>query len=190
MKLERALQFAKSLLASAVKEGDIAIDCTVGNGHDTTYLAELVGTTGKVIGFDVQSAAIKNTTDRLVSANLINRVILNNIGHENLIDVVDEDYFNKVTGAVFNLGYLPGSDKKVVTMPETTITAINQLLKIMAPGGLIVLVVYHGHEEGVVERDALLNYVTQLDQQLAHVLKYQFINQKNNPPFVIAIEKR
>jgi hypothetical protein len=36
----------------------------------------------------------------------------------------------------------------------------------------------------------LLEYVQRLDQQQAHVLRYEFINQINHPPFIIAIEKR
>ena len=42
----------------------------------------------------------------------------------------------------------------------------------------IILVIYHGHDEGKLERDALLKYLKELDQQKAHVLQYQFINQK------------
>lgn len=190
MRLERVLQFAKSLLEKSVTAGDITVDCTVGNGHDTVFLAQLVGDSGKVIGFDVQTMAIQNTSTRLQSHNLQNRVTLYNVGHEYLIEKIDNSYEGKITGAIFNLGYLPGSDKKIVTKPKTTIAAIEQLLKIMAPGGMIVIVVYHGHKAGAVERDYLLSYVTQLDQKVAHVLKYQFINQKNNPPFIIAIEKR
>jgi hypothetical protein len=60
----------------------------------------------------------------------------------------------------------------------------------MASEGIIVLVIYHGHEEGTIERDELLHYCGQLDQNLAHVLQYQFINQANNPPFIVAIEKK
>lgn len=56
--------------------------------------------------------------------------------------------------------------------------------------GIIILVIYHGHDEGKLERDALLKYLKELDQQKAHVLQYQFINQKNNAPFICAIEKR
>ena len=35
----------------------------------------------------------------------------------------------KLLDAIFNLGYLPGGDKSIVTKPETTISAIEQLLK-------------------------------------------------------------
>lgn len=65
MKLERVLPFARSLLQTAVKEGDYAVDATLGNGHDTCFLAEIVGDSGKVFGFDIQKEAIESSTTRL-----------------------------------------------------------------------------------------------------------------------------
>ncbi|EKN65987.1 rRNA methylase [Neobacillus bataviensis LMG 21833] len=190
MKMERILPFAKNLLDRVVKPGDVVVDATVGNGHDTIFLASLVGETGKVYGFDVQEEAISATSDRLTEHNLSEWVTLFHAGHEQLSDKIPADDHGKIKGAIFNLGYLPGSDKTIVTRAETTIAAIEQLLKMMAPEGIIVLVIYHGHEQGAVERDFLLPYCQQLDQKTAHVLQYQFINQQNNPPFIVAIEKR
>jgi tRNA A58 N-methylase Trm61 len=189
MKMERILPFAKSLLHRAVKSGDVVIDATLGNGHDTVFLAELVGSNGKVFGFDVQQEAVETTKQRLSELGL-SWVTLYHSGHENIINEVPADSHGKVTGAIFNLGYLPGSDKTIVTRPETTIAAIEQLLEIMAPEGIIVIVIYHGHVEGQIERDSLLQFCCQVDQKIAHVLQYQFINQQNHPPFIIAIEKR
>ena len=48
-----------------VKEGDICIDATAGNGNDTLVLCELVGDAGKVFAFDIQEMAVKNTRERL-----------------------------------------------------------------------------------------------------------------------------
>jgi 16S rRNA C1402 N4-methylase RsmH len=190
MKMEGILSFAKSLLQKAIKNGDIAVDATLGNGHDTVYLAELVGKNGRVYGFDVQKEAITATKDRLTTFGLSEWVTLFHCGHENILTKIPEVQHGQVTGAIFNLGYLPGSDKTVVTRPETTIAAIEQLLHIMAPEGIIVVVIYHGHEEGQTERDFLLRYCQEIDQKSAHVLQYQFINQQNSPPFIIAIEKK
>ncbi len=53
-----------------------------------------------------------------------------------------------------------------------------------------MLVVYPGHPEGQIESNDVLNFVKNIDQNEAHVLNYQFINQKNNPPYIIGIEKR
>ncbi|MBB2480887.1 methyltransferase domain-containing protein [Bacillus sp. APMAM] len=190
MKLQRILNFAHSLLQSAVSNGDIVVDATVGNGHDTEMLAKLVGDSGHVFGFDIQEEAIANTQVRLADHKLNSRVTLFAKGHETLKESIPDKFHPFITAAIFNLGYLPGGSKNIVTHGNTTISAIEQLLEIMPKEGIIILVVYHGHPEGAVERDELLQYVTKLDQKKAHVLKYEFINQINNPPFIIAIEKR
>lgn len=72
MKLERVLPFARTLLQTAVKEGDYAVDATLGNGHDTCFLAEIVGDNGKVFGFDIQKEAIESSTTRLKEKNFSN----------------------------------------------------------------------------------------------------------------------
>jgi predicted methyltransferase len=190
MKLEKVLPFARQLLSAAVKPGDITIDATLGNGHDTLFLAQLVGENGRVYGFDVQEDALFNTRERLQTHGLQERVTLFKQGHETVGRVIPPVHYGKVTGAVFNLGYLPGGDKTIVTKPKTTITAIENLLEMMAPEGIVVLVIYHGHREGAVERDYILRYVERLDQNYVHVLRYQFMNGLNNPPFIVALEKR
>ncbi|WP_110114189.1 class I SAM-dependent methyltransferase [Bacillus sp. CGMCC 1.16541] len=190
MKVERILPFARSLLERAIKPGDTVVDATIGNGHDTLFLSHLVGESGRVYGFDVQRAALEETTKRLKEHNVLNRVTLFHESHDQLSSLLPDSLKGTLTGAVFNLGYLPGGDKQIVTTPSSTIHAIEQLIHWLAPEGIIVLVIYHGHAEGEVEKQALMQYVKQLDQKLVHVLQYQFINQKNNPPFIVAIEKR
>lgn len=189
MKLERVLQFAKSLLEKAIQPGDIAVDATLGNGHDSLFLAKLVGESGKVYGFDIQEQAIMNSKARLAEQGLDDRTVFFHKGHEYIFDCVPLEKHGAVKAAIFNLGYLPGSDKSIVTKPDTTISAIKQLLEILAPEGIIILVIYHGHPEGAVERDELMQYVQSIDQMQARVLLYQFLNQQNYPPFIVAIEK-
>jgi len=190
MKLERILPFARALLENAIDEDDIAIDATMGNGHDTCFLANLVGEGGKVYSFDIQDQALEATKSRLAAQSLTNRVILTKTGHENVEKIIPEKLHGLVKGAIFNLGYLPGGDKSIITNSNTTIMAVEQIFNMLAPEGIIILVIYHGHTEGAQERDELLTFAENFSQEKAHVLKYQFINQKNNPPFIIAIEKR
>lgn len=190
MILEGILPFARTLLEKAVSAGDAVVDATMGNGHDTVFLANLVGKNGIVFAFDIQSEAVKKTKERLEQHHMTDRVVLHHRGHEELIHAIPEKFHGKITGAIFNLGYLPGSDKTIVTKPETTKQAVEQLLKIMAPNGIIVLVVYHGHKEGKREKDELFSFVRGIDQSTVHVLLYQFINQVNDPPFIIALEKK
>lgn len=170
--------------------GDVVIDATVGNGNDTLFLSSLVGPSGKVFGFDIQKEALERTLARLQKETADENVQLFHSGHENLKELLPNEVFGKVKAAIFNLGYLPKGDHSIITKPNTTIEALEQLLEIMSPGGIIVLVIYYGHPGGEHEKDTILDYVHQLDQQKAHVLQYQFLNQKNNPPFIIAIEKR
>lgn len=190
MKLDGILPFARILLEKVVSAGDIAIDCTIGKGNDTVFLANLVGETGKVYGFDIQEIALVKTSEKLIDSGLNEQVILHLTGHENVRSVVPIEEHGKIKGAIFNLGYLPGGDKEIVTVPETTIKAVEDLLEIIAPEGIIVIVIYHGHPEGAFERDALSEFARNIPQEKAHVLEYRFINQTNNPPFIIAIEKR
>ena len=125
------------------------------------------------------------TKDRLKKHGLEKRVKVILDGHEHLSKYIQEE----IAGAIFNLGYLPGGSHDIITKGATTISAIQQLLSRLKIGGLIVLVVYPGHEGGKEERDAVIEYVSQLPQKYVHVLRYEFINQKNDPPFLIALEK-
>lgn len=190
MKLLGVLPFARELLTKAVSEGDIAVDGTAGNGHDTLFLANIVGSGGTVYSFDIQKEAIEATKQRLVTHELLGSVLLIHDGHEHFLSHLREEHKGMIAGAIFNLGYLPGSDKTVVTTPNTTITAVTDILREMKKEGILVLVVYHGHVAGKVERDELLPFVRSLPQEDYHVLEYRFTNQKNDPPFIIAVEKR
>jgi len=185
MKLQRVLQYAQQLLKDSVEEGDTVVDATAGNGHDTLFLAQLVGDEGQVYAFDVQKEAVDATLHRLLDQGLEHRALILNKGHEEVANFVHKP----VAAAIFNLGYLPGSNHNIITKPTTTIQAIEDLLKLLKVGGLIVLVIYHGHPGGKEERDIVINYVSQLPQKYIHVLKYEFLNQQNDPPFVIALEK-
>lgn len=186
MKIERILPFSKSLIDSHICESSIVIDATCGNGNDTLYLAEKT-TQGFVYGFDIQKQAIENTQQKVKD---FNNVSLIQDGHENVRQYILEKHIGLIDCAIFNLGYLPKGDKSIVTKPESTIKAIEEIFDLMRVEGIIILVIYHGHDEGKLERDALLKYLQDLNQQKAHVLQYQFINQKNNAPFICAIEKR
>ena len=72
-----------------------------------------------------------------------------------------------IDAAIFNLGYLPKGNK-IVTKPETTIMAINEIFDILSIEGIIILVIYHGHEEGKVEKALLEFYKTLIKIKLIY----------------------
>lgn len=181
--LERVLPFSKNLLEKALSNGDIAIDGTAGNGYDTLFLSELVGELGHVYSFDVQEEAITSTQQKLNEAN-INNVTLIHDGHQHVLNYVTQP----ISVAIFNLGYLPGSDQSITTHGDTTWKAVTDILSVLKKNGIIILVVYHGHEEGKVERHYLETCLETLDSKTTQVLNYQFIN-RPTAPFIVAIEK-
>lgn len=187
--LKGILNFAHHLLEESAEEGDVVIDATCGNGNDTLFLSKLVGSSGSVLAFDVQSQAISNTKEALIKNDRDNVSLIHD-SHENIIDYLPDEMYKKIGGAIFNLGFLPKSDKSIITKSYSTIIAMDTILSFLKKNGLIVIVVYHGHEGGKQERDALLKHVIHLDQKKFSVLQYGFINQKNNPPFILAIQKK
>lgn len=189
MTLQRILPFSRTLLDSVLEKGSIAIDGTCGNGHDTLYLAEQVGETGKVYGFDIQREALQATEARLEQAGQRSQVHLIHSSHADVANIIDEEDKGNVSAAIFNLGYLPGGDKAIVTTPNDTLVAVKSLLELLKPGGILILVVYSGHPEGKKESEAVIEFTSSLNQRNFQVLRYGFINQKNNPPYILAISK-
>ena len=94
-----------------------------------------------------------------------------------------------VSCIVFNLGYLPGGDHSLATRPETTLTAIEQGLTLLKPGGLISLCIYSGGDSGFAERDALLDYLKTLDPRQYLVVLSQYYNRPHHPPIPVLIHK-
>lgn len=182
--LHRVLPFAKRLIAQTVKEGETVVDATAGNGNDTLFLAEQVGASGRVYAFDIQQAALDATAKRL--GPLVNRTDLILDTHAHVANYIQAP----IGGAMFNLGYLPRSDDlSIITKPDSTIQAIRSLLELLKVGGIITVSVYDGHEGGSEERDALLDFVKLLHQTDVHVIRYELLNVRNNPPFLLAFEK-
>lgn len=179
------IPFAHSLLKNTVQVGEYVIDATCGNGNDTLFLSELVGENGHVFAFDIQKEAIEQTKKKAENYHHITYIL---DSHANVDTHIPPD--KHIAGAIFNLGYLPKGDKTIITKPDSTILAVEKILNRLRVGGVIVVVVYAGHPGGQEEKNAVLQYVSEIDQLLYTVLQYQFINMKNNPPFVIAIGKK
>ena len=186
--IENALRYSHTLLKNTVVRGDKVIDATVGNGGDTILLATLVGQTGTVYGFDIQEQAIQTTKEKLMLTGLSEQVELYQQGHETVADIVPEK--TEIAAAIFNLGYMPKGDKSIITQGKTTIQALNEILLRLRKSGLVLIVVYYGHEGGKTEKEAVLTFAEQLPQESFNVLQYNFINQRNTPPFLLAIEKK
>lgn len=183
--LPNVLEVARKLIRERVEEGAVVVDATMGNGHDTLFLAQLVGKHGKVIAYDIQPQALQQTRQRLEQENVLERATLLLASHEEM-----ERICEPVSAIMFNLGYLPGGNKQITTRAESTIRAISAGLGVLKPGGIMTIVVYWGHPAGVIEKTAVEEYCSGLEQRHYLVLKYQYLNQRNQAPYLLAIEKQ
>ncbi|MFZ4856557.1 MAG: tRNA (mnm(5)s(2)U34)-methyltransferase [Desulfuromonadaceae bacterium] len=183
--LRGPVPLAHLLLRDFVRDGHTAVDATCGNGHDTLLLARLVGVGGHVFGFDIQPPAITETGRRLAEAELDQRTTLLLAGHESLAEHVT----GSVQVVLFNLGYLPGGDRTITTLRETTVVALEQSLQLLSPGGVILVTIYPGHDGGTREQSCVENWAAGLDQRVVHSWRLKQTNVSPDAPYLLLIQK-
>ncbi|ADQ14717.1 tRNA (mnm(5)s(2)U34)-methyltransferase [Halanaerobium hydrogeniformans] len=182
-----AVEFSHFLIKKHLDTDSILIDATAGNGKDTLFMAELTDQNTEILAFDIQKKAVKNTQKLLEKNNLQAQVKVIHDSHANLDKYINE---NQLSLVLFNLGYLPGGDKSIITKAQSTLEAVKKSLDFLKKYGIIILVIYKGHKGGLKEEKAIIDFVEALDYKKYNVLKYEFINQAAKPPEVIAIIKR
>ena len=138
------LTLHKYFLSQHLRRGGVAVDFTMGNGHDTQYLCNAVyggeAAPGKVYAFDIQQAAVDSTARLLRESGTPENYTLICASHDRVAEFVHEPF----DAGVFNLGWLPGSDKKVTTRRSSTLPAIEAAVSLLAPGGILLVAVYPG----------------------------------------------
>ncbi len=169
-----------------IKEGALAVDATAGNGYDTVFLAEKVGPEGHVYAFDVQQEALDHTYKRLKQKHLEKRVTLLRKSHEHLhLHVPD-----RAAVIMYNLGYLPGGNRRITTKHDTTLVSLKQALNLLLPGGVISVVLYPGHREGAEEKEIIIPFCKQLDSNRYEIIGSRLLNREQSPPELVTIQKK
>lgn len=180
------LGLQKSFILSHLKEGDVCADFTMGNGHDTAFLSKTVGERGRVYAFDIQEKAIISTRETLLKEGCPQNYTLICDSHHNAKNYISEP----IMAGMFNLGYMPGSGNKALTTKrETTLPAVAGAMDLLAPGGVLIVAVYPGHEEGFYEGQELLSYFETISRFEMSISKFQIVNSPESPYFFV-IEKK
>lgn len=186
MKNYQITEWCHHFIREHVKQGDVCIDATAGNGNDTLLLCELVGEQGKVLAFDIQEQAITNTRKRLEESGVLKQVEVLLESHTNMSRYAEPD---SVSCIVFNFGYLPGGDHALATKKDSSIEAIREGLSLLKKGGMMSLCIYSGGDSGFEERDAILEELKMLDPKRYLVILSEYYNRPNNPPIPVMIIK-
>ncbi len=180
---KNALKLSHEHIKEHIKLGDTVVDATMGRGRDTLLLASIVGECGKVYAFDIQEEALSSTSALLFDNNIKNTELILD-SHENI-----KNYVKSAKAVIFNLGFLPGGDHTIFSRGETSIKAIKAALDILEDGGFISICSYYGGDTGFSEKDTLLDFFKNLDQNKYTVMLHSFYNRKGCPPLFIIIEK-
>lgn len=197
--LTRIISRAHEFIREVLDEGDLAVDLTAGNGHDTLMLAEAVGPTGKVIAFDIQQAAIERTSERLDAAGIASRRIEGSgrLEPRDRVGLFLADHTGLAAclprapqAVIANLGYLPGSDRMVATRPATTRGALEAAFESLAVGGRVAVVVYVSHDGATREADTVDALVRQLPGDRWQVLEMRAVNRLEAPYLIVAQKDR
>lgn len=181
---------SRAFVGQAVKPGDWALDGTAGNGHDTLFLAGLVGDAGKVFAFDVQKSSLEKTLARLEATGVAHRCQFCLDGHEQMAENLPAECLGRLKAGMFNFGYLPGSDRKITTKVKTSVEAVSRLLDYICPGGVISLHLYAGHSGGANEVKAITALCEELPESEWRIAQYAIINKQRNREVLILGEKR
>lgn len=183
---------AMHIVCEYIKEmkSPVMVDATCGRGHDTLALAKAAIPAGdfRLLAFDIQEEAAASTLE-LLRAELPEAL-------DGRVQVIQESnanigrYVDALDVAVFNLGYLPGGDKRITTRSAETAAAVTGAVDMLNVNGIIAVTTYSGHEEGVAEKEALLKLLAELDSRRYHVAFVNLLNQHRNPPETVFVTRK
>jgi tRNA G37 N-methylase Trm5 len=187
------LSYAHKLVADRLQPGDVAIDATAGTGTDTLFLAKACGRRGRVWAFDIQAEALRLTQERLdrESGDELAQVTLLQQSHAEMKEQLPISIHGQIGAVMFNLGYLPveEADQSLITLPESTIAALETAVSLLRPRGIATIVLYPGHPGGDQEAEAVHIWAANLPPSIGQTILYRQI-QRPHAPYLIAIEKK
>lgn len=184
MELNKAVSYQHLVWQEQLKDANVIVDATCGNGNDTLYLLEHSKVGAHIYAIDIQEEAIKNTKKRLGYKS--DRVHFIQGSHDTVLGSIEED-FDLV---VFNLGYLPGEDHRCMTSGDTTVRAIKTVCSKMSVGGIITVIAYPGTAQGMEEKNILELFLQSIPQRKFHCWRTEPMNQVNEPPLLYVVQKR
>lgn len=185
-KITGLTDLAHAFAAAYLRPGELAVDCTAGNGLDTLFLLKKSAPDGFVFAFDIQKEALERTRAFLEDAGMPSRRFqLVHDCHSRLSSYVKQE----IAVCMFNLGFLPGGPRDITTSPARVIAAMEAAITLLRKLGVIVMVMYPGHEQGRREEQVLLDYVSEIDERICRVMHLRNMNTLKPSPSILVIQK-
>ena len=182
----RPTLLVQDILTRLIEPGDVVIDATAGNGHDTVFLADRVGASGQVLAFDVQQAALESAASRVAAEGFSERVRFICGSHAGMAEHADA---GSVAVVMFNLGYLPGDDHTLTTETATTLAALDAAGDLLRGGGALSVICYPGHPAGAVEAAAVESWMEARTAAGWRVARYGSVGTRRPAPFLLLARK-
>lgn len=179
--INNPVKLSHYIIENRTKNNIKACDMTAGNGYDSKFILDKKNPE-ILYAFDIQDLA-KDNTLKLIGNRSNLKFILDN--HKNIDKYINE----KIDLFVYNLGFLPKGDKYITTDYKSVIESLKYSLKLLNKNGLILITFYPGHDKGKEESKYVGEFLKSLNQKLFQVIKYDFFNQINNPPYLVSIRK-
>lgn len=175
MKKSEVVIKSHQILTALTSSNDIIIDATLGNGFDSLFLSKKVA---KVYAFDIQKEAVNKAKETLNNIDNVTVILDSHINYQK--------YVSNYDGVIFNLGYLPGGNKEITTTAKSTIKALNLMINDQF-ARFILLVVYPGHNEGMIESIEISKYLQIINTY--EVNKYYLSDDTTKAYLILLIKK-
>lgn len=207
---QAVLQALARCAASTSSSYVAAVDGTCGNGHDSLFLAQSLKSVskGKAFGlwaFDVQQEAIEATRAAMANEGYASHISLVAQCHSKLTEALSRPEYCppslaalplepleglRIAAAMYNLGFLPRSDKRVTTLAATTLVSLESAAAALLPQGVLAVHAYGGHPGGQEELEAVSHWYSRLPFDEWTAASYTLCNKNRNPETLFLAEKR
>jgi hypothetical protein len=95
-----------------------------------------------------------------------------------------------LAAAMYNLGFLPRSDRRVITRAQSTLSSLAQAAEALSPGGALTVHAYGGHVGGREELEAVAAWFAALAHGAWEASCYSLCNKPRNPEALFLAAKR
>ena len=91
---------------------------------------------------------------------------------------------------MFNLGYLPASDRTITTTADSSLRAIRTAAELLKPGGILTVLAYVGHASGAEEAAAVEKLLRGMPSGEFDFVEVPIPAGRSAPPRLFGLERR